>query len=71
MKWTKTTRASGLVEWVCEHGVGHPDRRSAQELADKYKHDVDTWLTHSCDGCCTRKDFPGNEDSCCSSHTRS
>lgn len=42
----------GLMERVCEHGIGHPD-----------PDDVELWLgaasgVHSCDGCC-RKD--GNE----------
>ena len=61
MKWEKTIRGSGLVEWVCEHGVGHPDIRSAEKIAKKYGHDTDTWLIHGCDGCCSRKDFPGKE----------
>ena len=23
MKWTKSIRADGRVEYICEHGVGH------------------------------------------------
>lgn len=50
--WTKTIRASGLLEHVCEHGVGHPDPASAATLGDGYS-------IHGCDGCCGRDDFPG------------
>lgn len=59
MKWQRTVRASGLIEWVCEHGVGHPDERSAEKIAKSLGHSKDTWLTHGCDGCCSREDFPG------------
>ena len=52
-KWTRVVRASGLVEWICEHGVGHPDARSVKMMGD------DTWEIHGCDGCCGRDDFPG------------
>ena len=52
MKWTKNIRASGLLEWVCEHGIGHPDMDSAKRLHMEG--------IHGCDGCCSRKDFPGN-----------
>ena len=33
MKWTKLLRETGLVEWVCEHGVGHPDVKSPRRVA--------------------------------------
>jgi len=42
-------RASGLIEDVCEHGVGHPNR---EWLA---KHDADgkrAMGIHGCCGCC-------------------
>lgn len=62
MKWTKTIRASGLIEWVCEHGVGHPDYESAVYL-NTHGHEGSrgTWGIHGCDGCCSRDDFPGKK----------
>ena len=56
MKWTKLRRMSGLLEHVCEHGVGHPDMNSVKELA---KAGYEGFGVHGCDGCCKRKDFPG------------
>ncbi|MGQ4893478.1 MAG: macro domain-containing protein [Candidatus Njordarchaeia archaeon] len=56
--WTKQIKSTGLIEWVCEHGVGHPDYESAERVANKYGHSKDVWLIHGCDGCCTHKDFP-------------
>ena len=35
MKWKKIIRETGLREWVCEHGIGHPDLRSAHMQAAK------------------------------------
>jgi hypothetical protein len=35
-------------EWICEHGVGHYDPALVENTV------------HGCDGCCSRKDFPGN-----------
>lgn len=61
MKWKKIKRQSGLIEWICEHGIGHPDIESAQRIAEKYNHDLETWLIHGCDGCCSRTDFPGKK----------
>ena len=43
------TRISGLVEDVCKHGVGHPNREWIKE------HDPDGergFGIHGCDGCC-------------------
>ena len=55
-------RATGLIEWVCDHGVGHPVPESAQEVWKranpeefaKYNGDDDEnpWFIHGCDGCC-------------------
>jgi len=45
---------SGLVEELCEHGVGHPVRESAERVAKHYGHPVDVWLQHGCDGCCKK-----------------
>jgi len=54
--WTRLTRMSGLVELVCEHGVGHPSRR----LTHRWR-DVDG--IHGCDGCCAdREAFAQAED---------
>lgn len=52
MSWKRVVRASGLIEWVCEHGVGHPDQASVKQLGEGYG-------IHGCDGCCGRADFPG------------
>lgn len=59
MIWTRNVRESGLLEHMCEHGVGHPDYTSAMRIAEHYKHPVNVWLAHGCDGCCGRADFPG------------
>ena len=52
-------RESGLVEFVCEHGVGHPVWGSADFLAsydspsaELRSRKRDSWMTHGCDGCC-------------------
>lgn len=37
-------------EWICEHGVGHYDPTLVKNTV------------HGCDGCCSREDFPGNQD---------
>lgn len=45
-------RASGLVEDICEHGIGHPNREWLDE------HDPDDELCfsiHGCDGCCANQ----------------
>jgi len=57
MKWKRIIRASGLVEWQCEHGVGHPDQSSVKTL--EYLTGQKGWGIHGCDGCCMRDDFPG------------
>ena len=61
MEWKKLTRSSGLVEYVCEHGVGHPDYQSAKVIAKRFKGTIKTWLVHGCCGCCDRPDFPGSK----------
>ena len=38
--------AYGLVEDLCEHGIGHPN---SEWLVNKAKH----WGIHGCDGCCS------------------
>lgn len=47
-------RASGLMERICPHGVGHPDPDS---LAYFMRLDPDCELgTHGCEGCCASDD---------------
>lgn len=46
-------RASGLVEDICKHGVGHPNVHWLK------KHDPDgkrCFGVHGCDGCCSPKE---------------
>lgn len=49
-EWPVNMRASGLMERLCEHGIGHPDPDSVWYLENVrgwYGYDV-----HGCDGCC-------------------
>lgn len=50
-------RETGLVEWICSHGVGHPLYPSAERVAAKHGHLVHTWMLHGCDGCCNSEEF--------------
>lgn len=59
MEWKRIVRETGLVEWVCKHGVGHPDPVSAAMLDRALGHQHGTWSVHGCDGCCARTAFPG------------
>ncbi len=73
MKWIRIVRESGLIEWQCEHEVGHPDWESIQKMnkvSEEYylKHGMEPepdgdygWGIHGCDGCCFREDFPGRK----------
>ena len=36
MKWKKIVRETGLLEYVCEHGIGHPDIRSVHMQVSRY-----------------------------------
>jgi hypothetical protein len=47
---TTNRRATGLIEAICEHGVGHPVYGSVDWLI-KVSGD-DTFGIHACDGCC-------------------
>jgi len=47
MKWKRIIRASGLVEWQCEHGVGHPDQSSVKTL--EYLTGQKGWGIHGCE----------------------
>jgi len=52
-------RASGIIEILCEHGTGHPTKESVERVAKKHEHKVDVWMTHGCDGCCSKPGFYG------------
>ena len=42
-------RETGLLEDICEHGVGHPNRDFLN------KNDLPaSWGVHGCDGCCSK-----------------
>lgn len=45
-------RASGLVEDICEHGVGHPNKDSLAEMESNGYHGFEV---HGCCGCCCKK----------------
>jgi hypothetical protein len=51
------TRESGLVEWVCKHGVGHPTLESAIRVAKEHGDEPEVWMIHGCcpDQCCQKK----------------
>jgi len=53
-------RETGLMEFICEHGVGHPAVSSAKFKDEQHKHEPGTWSIHGCDGCC-HEDFPDVE----------
>jgi hypothetical protein len=42
--------SAGLVERICEHGVGHPDPDSAAYMNALYQQI--SFGLHGCDGCC-------------------
>lgn len=43
----------GLMERICEHGVGHPDPDHIAHTRRLYGDEAaDTELVHGCDGCC-------------------
>lgn len=52
--WRMHLRETGLVERMCEHGIGHPDPDSAAYF-DSHGPvgSRGTWTVHGCDGCCT------------------
>lgn len=60
-EWGRLRRETGLIEHICEHGVGHPNAGSMARLDDIYgPGSAGTWGIHGCDGCCQNEDFPGN-----------
>lgn len=77
MRWHRIRRETGLVEHMCEHGVGHPNHGSALWIAEQLVEGEDSTcigepntieelhaagLVHGCDGCCKRDDFPGTPE---------
>lgn len=51
-------RETGLMEFICTHGVGHPSKDSARVIAKRYGHEASVWEDHGCCGCCGIEDFP-------------
>lgn len=47
------TRASGLIEDICKHGVGHPNKAYLQSHPEQTKRQA--LGVHGCDGCCQEK----------------
>jgi hypothetical protein len=46
----------GMMERICEHGVGHPDPDDIdfkRRVAEKYPHKSYDKGVHGCDGCCS------------------
>lgn len=72
----------GLVEHICEHGVGHPNRGSATWIAQAlvgnrldgeatYEDIIAEYkaqMVHGCDGCCGDPDFPDWQSSLIMAH---
>jgi hypothetical protein len=44
-------RLNGLIEDICEHGVGHPNQEYMQREGFKRP----AMGVHGCDGCCCRR----------------
>ena len=42
-------RGSGLIEDICEHGIGHPNK---EWLEENDPDDTMKFSVHGCDGCC-------------------
>ncbi len=46
----RLTREDGRIEWICEHGVGHPIGHVTKWV---------NWMSvHGCDGCCSEPKVP-------------
>jgi len=43
-------RASGLIEDICEHGMGHPNKAFLKANPNY----IGAHSSHTCDGCCNR-----------------
>lgn len=54
----QVVRISGLVEDICEHGIGHPNR----EFLDKHPEMAKKgYGIHGCDGCCRDNTCAGQQ----------
>lgn len=82
-QWEKNTHRrhdrQGLVEHLCEHGVGHPNPGSALWIAQTHSANetlsretilsrFDSEMVHGCDGCCSDPEFPAFRDSLMMAH---
>lgn len=47
---SQLVRETGLIEDVCEHGVGHPNIEWLNEHSERH------WSIHGCEGCCSQID---------------
>ena len=45
----QVVRASGLVEDICIHNIGHPNIQSVAEFEAR---GITSMSVHGCDGCC-------------------
>lgn len=50
--WHRIVRETGLIEWQCPHGVGHPAPRAGQPSHIQRAWSYGVWGVHGCDGCC-------------------
>lgn len=54
--WKRHYRADrGLMERICEHGVGHPDPDHMRFLREEVGISSMHEFTHGCDGCCMNR----------------
>jgi len=53
-KWAvhQITRETGLLEDICEHGVGHPNLQWIREYKEREPERGKHIGIHGCDGCC-------------------
>jgi hypothetical protein len=49
---SEIVRETGLHEWVCKHGIGHPNLGGS---AKKFSED-EGWDVHGCDRCCSEQE---------------
>lgn len=45
----KSLRENGLIEIICDHGIGHPSKLLT--------HPKFYYGTHGCDGCCSKPEW--------------
>ena len=56
--WQITHRESGIVEYTCPHGVGHPVARAVSVRLKEYEPLRPSEGVHGCDGCCSQIERP-------------